>query len=1131
MEMPCNGDVPHDVWAVHQISQNDLILWDLLSLVIFHVLLNIPYLPINQLIKTHILIFLLVIRAPSDRNVVLVFIVRIDLRSYVVAELVVQEEWDESRGSLFRHFLPTEASGKQSKEDEERAKTQRQFINSYFNRSGGETDDHFDPRRIKCDDLGIPQDLSKSYFVMSQREQQEIPHSLSHLPAWLVRHFEYVIRLSCDFFNEIKFKKIRDLRKSQRELPIAERKTEIVDLLKDHQVLIVAGDTGCGKSTQVPQYLLEAGYSGIACTQPRRIACTALARRVAYETLNVYGNEVAYQIRFETTKSKRTKMLFLTEGLLLRQMENDSLLQQYNVIILDEVHERHLSSDLLIGLLRDLVEKRPDLKLILMSATINLALFSDYFQGAPVIEVPGRLYPIQLQYHPIKQFIAEAEKKNHKIDPEPYLRILEKIDKETPSNQRGDVLIFLNGVAEIETVAQTLKTYAELTKGWIILLLHSTLSVDEQDKVFDIAPLGSRKCILSTNIAETSVTIDGIRFVIDSGKASRAGRTGPGICYRLYSQEQFDKMDDFTPSEIHRVSLQDMTLRMISLNLGLDPRTFPFIERPAEDALDEALEKLKFQGVLYSDRENQLTALGNAVAKLPMDVSIAKMLIYGCVVDQFDVMLTVAAGLSVQSPFTNRSFREPDTVEKRAPLTSPMGDPFTLIALFREWVLQKAYGGKAKRWTIENGLDEHRLQILEESGFIEKPTAEELGEDDSRQRRIEQGEKRKLFEMKRAARNKEKSRKVLRAEKHFDTILDERVEEEIEAETDIMKTDVKTVEFLLSHKQRDVDVIRSSHKLRRKEAEIIRLVIACGLYPNYSLLDPANKYQQGQEIYSHSRLKPFTQIHPNSSLVQYHLHTLNAQEDSQNYSNFHQIPFYGMLLETTKPYVCNVMPVPALYALIVAKKVICEDWKLVTVDDFVEIQFKSSNACREVIDSVIQIKKELKIGLTSALEGDKLDMHRLARTVDKFSRYLTEEGVVIGLKRLVSPPRILEDVGFFTPDGEVKIDDDKQEEGAEEVQESEAEREERQRLEEEDRAVRQFLGKDPMCPMTREMIEEEEEIAENKKKPEKKESYYEKLLKAQKEREEKSRMNDEGQEDTPTKRQKVEAKDEVLEEE
>ncbi|KAJ1351621.1 Pfam:DUF1605 [Parelaphostrongylus tenuis] len=502
---------------------------------------------------------------------------------------------------------------------------------------------------------------------------------------------------------------MKDLRKSQRELPIAERKREILQLLENNQVLIIAGDTGCGKSTQVPQYLLQNGYTGIACTQPRRIACTSLARRVAYETLNAYGSEVAYQIRFETMKSKRTKMLFLTEGLLLRQMEKDSLLQQYNVIILDEIHERHLNSDLLLGLLRDLIGKRDDLKLILMSATINLELYREYFHGAPVIQVPGRLFPIQLRYHPIKQYIMESEKKSHKIDPQPYVRILELIDKQFPSSERGDALVFLNGIAEISTVGEALKTYAELTKAWIILMLHSALSVEEQDKVFDVAPSGVRKCILSTNIAETSVTIDGIRFVIDSGKVNlinhetgsgtqklsefwvskasadqrkgRAGRTGPGVCYRLYSQEQYDKMNDFTPSEINRVALHEMALRMISLNLGLDPQTFPFIERPQEEKLNEALDTLKFQVLIFVDSHddlvliifscnkrfcrvflhpghgNRLTALGNVIAKLPVDVAIAKMLVLGCVFNQIDVILTVAAGLSVQSPFTNRSYR------------------------------------------------------------------------------------------------------------------------------------------------------------------------------------------------------------------------------------------------------------------------------------------------------------------------------------------------------------------------------------------------------------------------------------------------------------------------------------------
>ncbi|VDO23239.1 unnamed protein product [Haemonchus placei] len=848
------------------------------------------------------------------------------------------QEYDSFKNVLFNHYLGCSASEGPSRDNKDASQesldTQKRFINNYFNRflrNGGESKDHFDLKRLKCDDYGIPQDISKRYFVFAQRNFQEPPNHLSHIPPWMIRHFEYAVQLSMDFVNDLKFKKMKELRKSQKDLPIAERKNEILE--------------------------------------------------------------------FETTKSKRTKMLFLTEGLLLRQMENDSLLQQYNVVILDEVHERHLSSDLLIGLLRDLIGKRDDLKLILMSATINLELFKNYFEGAPVVQVPGRLFPIQLRYHPIKQYIAENEKKSHKIDPEPYVRILELIDKQFPSTERGDALVFLNGVAEITTVAEALKTYAELTKGWIILLLHSTLSVDEQDKVFDVAPSGVRKCILSTNIAETSVTIDGIRFVIDSGKVcnflrntkaqrilgfkgfsrsternryfsfpGRAGRTGPGICYRLYSEEQYSKMEDFTTSEINRVSLQDMALRMISLNLGLDPRTFPFIERPEEEKLNEALNILKFQGVLYPDRENQLTALGSTIAKLPVDVAIAKMLVLGCVVDHVEVILTVAAGLSVQSPFTNRSYRELDVVQRREGLTNSMGDPFTLIEIFREWMLQKSTTGKVRRWALENGIDEHRMfeisklrfqyrQILEDAGLIEKPDAHELGEDDSRQRRIDQGDRKKLLDMKREAR---KVKGVF-----FSEIKKKRekfIAHLIENEKDPLKADVKTVEFLLSYKQRDFELIRRTHKLRRKDAEVIRIIIAAGLYPNYTFPDPLNKYQHGQEMFVHTRMKPFTLIHPNSTIAQYHAETLDPRADSEGRSVRHKILFYGLLLETTKPYICNVLPLPALNLLLFAKKVICDDWKSVLVDEFVEFTFSRDSHCKEILQLSTQIRMELNRG-------------------------------------------------------------------------------------------------------------------------------------------------------------------------
>ncbi|KAK5971881.1 HA2 domain-containing protein [Trichostrongylus colubriformis] len=334
------------------------------------------------------------------------------------------------------------------------------------------------------------------------------------------------------------------------------------------------------------------------------------------------------------------------------------------------------------------------------------------------------------------------------------------------------------------------------------------------------------------------------------------------------------------------------------------------------------------------------------------------MLVLGCVVDHIEVILTVAAGLSVQSPFTNRSYRELDVVQRREGLTSSMGDPFTLIEIFREWMLQKCTAGKVRRWALENGIDEHRMfeisklrfqyrQILEDAGLVEKPDAHELGQDDSRQRRIDQGDKKKLLDMKRDARQVAKTRKVLRADKHFDSILNDLEEEDLENESDPMKADVKTVEFLLSYKQRDVEKIRRTHKLRRKDAEVIRIIIAAGLYPNYTIPDPLNKYQHGQELFVHTRMKPFTLIHPNSTIAQYHaadfealvvhflkpgiavhvhsimtppLETLEPRADSEGRSVHHKILFYGLLLETTKPYICNVLPLPALNLLLFAKK-------------------------------------------------------------------------------------------------------------------------------------------------------------------------------------------------------------------
>ncbi|CAJ0584826.1 unnamed protein product, partial [Mesorhabditis spiculigera] len=1004
-----------------------------------------------------------------------------------------RDEWNQNREVLFRHFFSDSLCD--DPDDKQLYAKRRQFVESYFTRflkTGGACKDHFDLAKMEIDVLGIPQDLSKRYFVMQQKEFPKAGYSLGHA--------------TLQFENETRARKLRDLRKAQRDLPIFVRKDEILNALAKHQVLIIAGDTGCGKSTQVPQYLLNAGYHGIAVTQPRRLACMALARRVSYETLNTYGSEVAFQIRFESTRTKRTKLVFLTEGLLLRQMGNDALLQQHNVIILDEVHERHITSDLLIGLLRDLV--------------------------------PGRLYPIKLHYRPIKHFIDPQEaKKTNKIDPEPFLRVLELIDKEVPSNERGDALIFLNGVSEITTVAETLKTYAELNRNWIILMLHSTLSTDEQDKVFDVSPPGVRKCILSTNIAETSVTIDGVRFVIDSGKVNlmqyeatsgmqrlceffvskasadqrkgRAGRTGPGVCYRLYSQEQYEKMDPYTISEINRVSLEDMALQMLNLNLGLDIRTFPYIERPKEDTLNEAMERLKFQGVVYAERENHLTALGNAIAKLPVSVPIAKMLVYGAILDCTEMALTVAAGLSIQSPFTNRSFRDGQTIERRGRICMPVGgDPLTLVAVFRDWVSEKC-DGKSRRWSNDMGVDEQRMfeisklrgqyrQILSDVGLIEKEVNE--ADEDARQRRIESGERRKLIDMKREARNNaDKRKKVLKVDRHYDRILEEREQEEIDKEGDPLKADVHTVEFLLQHNHRSVDKILKTHRLgaRSRSTRALLVAIAAGLYPHYSIIDPQNTYSRGKELFTHTRLKPFCQLHPNGVIPSYFPESIDPSADAQGMASAHQVLFYGTLLETTKVYVCNVLPLPALILPLVAKKVLCDDWGTMFIDDFATYQFDKEAEGRRYVKKIVSIRKDLMKAIYLRLRGKEIESRRLVRKLDDFFEdIMGPEAPTLKISREVRPPKTLLDTGFITPEGQQDYEDDDLE--------AEFGKSDEDEVVDESQQVADYLNQQnptgPPNPNKKEEEDDEDEEPVKKRKVE--ETYYEKLLRMQREREE-----------------------------
>ncbi|EMP28246.1 Putative ATP-dependent RNA helicase DHX34 [Chelonia mydas] len=413
------------------------------------------------------------------------------------------------------------------------------------------------------------------------------------VPAEQRSQFRAALLHYLDFAQKQSFAKLAKLQRERAALPIAQYRDRL------------------GRA--------PSGDGRVACAQPRRIACISLAKRVGFESLHQYGAE-----------------------LLWGRLGREPALPGYQVLIADEVHERHLHSDFLLGVLRRLLPARPDLKLVLMSATINIRLFAGYFGGAPVVQVPGRLFPITVVY---QEGPRAARGKPERLDPRPYLRVLQAIDHKYPPEERGDLLVFLSGVAEISAVLEAAQAYATHTQRWVVLPLHSTLSIAEQDKVFDMPPPGVRKCIVSTNIAETSVTIDGVRFVLDSGKVKelsydpqaklqrlqefwisrasaeqrkgRAGRTGPGVCYRLYAESDYDAFAPYPVPEIQRVALDALVLQMKSMGLG-DPRTFPFLEPPPQSSLETAVRYLREQGAL--DRAESLTPIGSLLAQLPVDV-------------------------------------------------------------------------------------------------------------------------------------------------------------------------------------------------------------------------------------------------------------------------------------------------------------------------------------------------------------------------------------------------------------------------------------------------------------------------------------------------------------------------------
>ncbi|XP_013170006.1 PREDICTED: probable ATP-dependent RNA helicase DHX34 [Papilio xuthus] len=789
-----------------------------------------------------------------------------------------------------------------------------------------------------------------------------------------------VVSIYLDFKNKEKLEKLKKLRQTQRDLPVAKYREEIQAAVKNERVIIVAGDTGCGKSTQVPQYLHDAGFQNIACTQPRRIACVSLSKRVAFETLTQFESKVGYQIRFEKSKSADTKICFITEGLLLRQMSSENL-PNYDVIILDEIHERHLMGDFLLGVLKCLIHTRTDIKLVLMSATINIKLFEDYFaaESAVVIQVPGRLYPIDLNYKPI--YIEDKPTRDDRLDPQPYVQIMQLIDSKYPSDERGDLLIFMSGVQEITSICDAAEQYAEKTKKWIVLPLHSGLSLIEQDKVFDYPPEGVRKCIVSTNIAETSVTIDGIRFVVDSGKVKemsydsstkmqrlkefwiskasadqrkgRAGRTGPGVCYRIYSEQQYIDMEAFSTPEVSRVPLASLLLLMSSLGVN-DVRCFPFLDTPPEDAIENALLELKQHAALSSNEK--LTSLGKALANLPVEVALAKALVIGGATlppHKRDSALALTAALGIRSIFTTRAHRDFECENARKPDESDHGDPLTLLSLYCAWLSVKAEGRGGRDWCRRRGIEEQRFYeltklaaqlrgLLQDNNLMETVEPESMS---SAERALRHGQMKYLKNIRRQYKQKaaEESKRKKRLKVDSWEIVDDKAEDD-------NVLDIRDIEFRMTNDaQRIRALISGSSASSGRDLIMLKIVLCRALYPQVAIADEFNHCKSVSDQLYHTYSKPFVFLHPtsyfgkNGRILQ--LTEADIQTDTPPgyksklaLSARHQLLCYLSLLETTKPYIVNSMRMPAAQTLLLLShsidtncgftRLVCDSWLL-----------------------------------------------------------------------------------------------------------------------------------------------------------------------------------------------------------
>lgn len=582
------------------------------------------------------------------------------------------------------------------------------------------------------------------------------------------------------------------------DLPVAERAGELAELIRAHQVLVVAGETGSGKSTQLPKICLAAGrgVNGfIGHTQPRRLAARSIAARLADEMKVTVGGVVGATVRFADQSSPETLVKVMTDGILLAEIPRDRMLSRYDTIIIDEAHERSLNIDFLLGYLRTLLPKRRDLKVIITSATIDTDRFAKHFHGAPVVEVSGRTYPVEMRYRPLggdapaepepdpaepasgnlqrsllgartaKSSAAGATGKGRggsrgpagrsrragrprnpeegAPDPADYERpIVDAARELLADREAGDILVFLPGEREIRDAAKTLRRELGLDHGHggsgaevELLPLYARLSAAEQQRVF--AQATRRRIVLATNVAETSITVPGIRSVIDTGlarisrygvrtkvqqlpiesisqasarqRAGRCGRVAPGICIRLYAEDDFETREAFTAPEIQRTNLADVVLRMKSLGLG-DPASFPFIDPPRRAAIRDGVDTLRELGAL--DHREDLSDMGRRLARIPVDPRLGRILLAGVDEDCFDEASILAAALAIPDPRERPADRRDAADQAHARFRHPESDFLGLLELWRQIEEQRGAlsSSQFRRWCTKNFLSWVRIR-------------------------------------------------------------------------------------------------------------------------------------------------------------------------------------------------------------------------------------------------------------------------------------------------------------------------------------------------------------------------------------------------------------------------------------